>query len=105
MTAPLFVRRVDAAAFGERLCALRESRPPGRHQRSGATGMSQHRAAVLAGVQPQRWGQWERGERVPSVPVLARIAGVLALTDAELAALVRTAGAARGDERSEGSEL
>jgi transcriptional regulator with XRE-family HTH domain len=63
----------DMAAFAERLKVLRESRK-----------LTQARLAELIGVNPRAYNRWERGNFVPQLDTLIKIADVLQVSLAEL---------------------
>lgn len=68
---PLVVQ--DMAAFAERLKTLRESRQ-----------LTQARLAELIGVNARAYNRWERGNFVPQLDTLIKIADVLNVTLDEL---------------------
>ncbi|MEH6462264.1 helix-turn-helix domain-containing protein [Chitinimonas sp. JJ19] len=64
---------LDMVAFAERLKALREARK-----------LTQARLAELIGVNPRAYNRWERGNFVPQLDTLIKIADVLNVTLDEL---------------------
>lgn len=69
----------DMAAFAERLKTLRESRK-----------LTQTRLAELIGVNSRAYNRWERGNFVPQVDALIKIADVLNVTLDELTGRAET---------------
>jgi len=63
----------DMAAFAERLKALREARK-----------LTQARLAELIGVNPRAYNRWERGNFVPQLDTLIKIADALNVSLDEL---------------------
>lgn len=70
----------DMAAFAERLKALREERK-----------LTQARLAELIGVNPRAYNRWERGNFVPQLDTLIKIADALNVSLDELTGRVQVA--------------
>lgn len=73
--------QLDMSAFAERLKLLRQSR-----------SMTQARLAKLLSIDPRAYSRWERGDNVPHLDTLIKIADVLQVTLDELVGRSETSG-------------
>ncbi len=72
-TFPNWYMELDMSAFAERLKLLRKSR-----------SITQARLAKLLEIDPRAYSRWERGDNVPHVDTLVKIADILQVTLDEL---------------------
>ena len=73
MTITHWYSDLDMSALAERLKLLRQSR-----------GMTQARLAQLLTVDPRAYSRWERGDNIPHLDTLVKIADILQVTLDEL---------------------